>query len=446
LLRSGRRVGVGRFIEQCRQELGPGSAVSGDDAAEYSIDGQRPAVVCHPDSIDALSRCVAGAAALDLTIIPVGNGTQLRVGRAPRRYDVAISTRRMNRILAHEAADMTVTVEAGATLAELGKRLDAASQFLALDPPAAEDMTVGGLIATNASGPLRLSYGRVRDLLIGIVAVLADGTVVKGGGRVVKNVAGYDVMKLLTGSYGTLAIVAQATFKIHPRPAIETCFVVPVERIDRAVALGLRSLNAAMKPAFLEAADSAAGQMLGLKGAALIVGCHGSRQEIEAERRELEAIGGGAPVEVMSAAQASELAANLRSFPEMASIVGCRISAPVSRLGSILFHVEREAQRRSIACASVSHVGNGLAVVRCGAEGVTNGEVAGLAEWIRGEVSVAAGGGVVFDVLPRRLKDSIDPWGTERALSAAQLSLMRKLKESLDPRGLLSPGRFVGGL
>jgi glycolate oxidase FAD binding subunit len=445
LLRSGRRVEVGRFIEQCRQHLGPDSAVSGHDAAQYSIDGQRPAAVCYPASIEALSHCVASATALDLTVVPIGNGTQLHMGRAPRRYDVAVSTQRLNRILAHEAADLTVTVEAGTTLAELGKKLAAASQFLALDPAAAEDMTVGGVIATNASGPLRLSYGRVRDLLIGIVAVLADGTIVKGGGRVVKNVAGYDVMKLLTGSYGTLAIVAEATFKVHPRPAVESCFVVRFERIDRAVALGLQSLNATLMPAFLEAVDDGAGKLLGLQGAALVVGCHGSPQETEAQRLELEAIS-SAPVAGMSPSQASDLAARLRAFPAMASVLGCRIAAPVSRIGSILFHVEREMRRRAVDYAITCHVGNGVGVVRCSGEKVAGGDVVEIAEWIRAEVSAAEGSVVAFDVLPRRLKDDIDPWGAERALSAAQLSLSRKLKDALDPRGLLSPGRFVGGL
>jgi len=193
----------------------PAVVTASDVLTAFTVDGCAPCCVLFPSTAEDLSRCVAAADAAGLALIPAGNGTQLHIGHAPQRYDVALSTRRLRRIVAHEAADMTVSVEAGLTLAELNAALAAAGQRLPLDPPYPEHTTIGALIATDACGPLRLSQGKVRDLLIGVTVVLADGSVVKGGGRVVKNVAGYDLMKLFTGSFGTLGIVTEATFKIR---------------------------------------------------------------------------------------------------------------------------------------------------------------------------------------------------------------------------------------
>src|SRR5512143_3614030 len=148
--------------------------------AAFVIDGHAPRDVVIPASIDELTRCTIAAHAANQAVIPVGNGTQLHIGRPPARYDLALSTRRLARILAHEAADMTVTVEAGITLAELNAALAVAGQRLPLDPAHPERTTIGALIATDASGPLRLSQGKVRDLLIGIKVVRADGSLVRG--------------------------------------------------------------------------------------------------------------------------------------------------------------------------------------------------------------------------------------------------------------------------
>lgn len=445
-LAAGRQGDIGRFVDQCRQTLGADAAIVGDEAARFAIHDQRPGAVCFPKDIDALSRCVAVAAAADLAIVPVGNGTQLGMGGVPRRYDVAVSTRRMCRIVAHEAADMTVTVEAGATLVELDAALAQGAQFLPLDPPRPHDATVGALIATDASGPLRMSCGRVRDLLIGVRAVLADGTIVKGGGRVVKNVAGYDVMKLLTGSHGSLAIIAEATFKIRPRPAVERCLVIGVGCIDEAIALGLQSMAAEMQPAFVEGVNAATGREIGLASAALIVGLHGSQAEIDAQREVLDAIAGKGRVEDVPAANAPDLMRRLRDLPAAERTNGCRIATLPSRLAATLAHIERAAQERSIDAMLLAHVGNGVAVLRCAADRVSNGALADFAVWIQVQVSAAEGGVVVFDKLPKRLTEALDPWGADRTLSATQLNLMRNLKAALDPRGLLSPGRFVGDL
>jgi glycolate oxidase FAD binding subunit len=439
-----RGTAVSRFVEQCRQTLGAESAVTGDDTAAFAIDGQRPAAVCYPAHVNQLSLCVAAAADADLSLVPVGNGTQLQTGRSPLRYDVAVCTRRMSRVVAHEAADMTVTVEAGATIEELNRSLAGAAQFLPFDPSRPAEVTVGGLIAADACGPLRFEYGKVRDSLIGIRAVLADGTTVKGGGRVVKNVAGYDLMKLLTGSFGSLAVIAEATFKVRPLPEKEEVFVLAAETIESAVALGVRATAAHLRPAFIEAVNEHVGRSFELPGAAVVIGCHGSAREIEAQRREIEAAAVNG-VEVLDAATAAALMGRLRNVPSLPGSAGCRIATSASRLASTLGHIADEARRRAIVAAIVAHVGNGAAVLRCQVERAGFGEFGDFARWLLGEIC-AEGGTVIFDALPATLKDRLDPWSTDRSITAGQLSLMRGIKEALDPRRLLSPGRFVGGL
>jgi glycolate oxidase FAD binding subunit len=428
------------FVGRLRERIGADLVANGDVTDGFIVDGLRPQCVLFPSTVDQLSRCMTAADEAGLAFIPTGNGTQLGIGRVPQRYDVALSTRHLRRIVAHEAADMTVTVEAGLRLAELNAALAAAGQRLPLDPPHPEQVTVGALIATDASGPLRLSQGKVRDLLIGITVVLADGTIVKGGGRVVKNVAGYDLMKLFTGSFGTLGVIAEATFKIRPCPERAAIFVVPAARIEQAADLALAVLAAPLAPAFVEVFNRIAIQGMGGDGPAVAIGCEGSAEEINAQRERLEVLAGQIPVRVVNDAEGTRLGTELRDF-QSADACGCKVSLLPSKLAALLRHIEDEAGRCGCEAALLAHVGNGAVVVRFGGPAITNGAFVSFAERLRATVR-AGGGWVVFDALPVALKGQIDPWGAD----APGLTLMRGIKQTLDPKGRLSPGRFVGGI
>ena len=423
--------------------LAADSVETGSGVRTFRVDGQTPQCVLFPRSVDELCRCIRAADDAGLAIIPVGNGTQLGIGRPPRRYDIALSTRRLRRLVAHEAADMTATVEAGLTLGDLNAALAAAGQWLPLDPPHAEHGTIGALIAADASGPLRLSQGKVRDLLIGITVVLADGTLVHGGGRVVKNVAGYDVMKLFTGSFGTLGLIVEATFKIRPRPAHEAIFILPAASTEAAVRCAMDVLSAPVAPLYIEALNQVVASGLGAdqNGAAVVVGCGGSEQEVEGQRESLGRQFGG--VRPLSGAESERLIAALRNFPaegQGEGAYGCKLSVLPSRLSDLLARVESEATRHGLEAAVLSHVGSGVACVRFEADAIADEAFCRFAESLRAAVS-GAGGWVVFDALPIGLKDRIDPWGDIPAMA-----LMRGVKNTLDPHGRLSPGRFVGGI
>src|SRR5271157_2062272 len=186
--------------------------------SEDAVDGVQPQMVIEPGGPDEVSRVLKTASGAGLQVIPRGGATKMGWGNPPRGGDLIISTRRLNRIVEHAWGDMTATVEAGCTLLQLQQTLAEHGQRLALDPLWPEKATIGGILATNDSGALRVRFGSLRDLIIGITLALADGTLAKSGGKVVKNVAGYDLPKLATGSLGTLGIITQAIFRLHPVP------------------------------------------------------------------------------------------------------------------------------------------------------------------------------------------------------------------------------------
>jgi glycolate oxidase FAD binding subunit len=186
-----------------------------------------------PDTADELAVTLRRASDQRQSIVIRGAGTKMDWGRAPQRVDAILSTRRLNRLLAHAHGDLTATIEAGATLAEVNATLARRGQCLPLDPPFADRATIGGILATNDSGPLRHRFGTPRDLVIGVQLATTDGTLAKAGGQVVKNVAGYDLSKLVCGSFGSLAAIVSATFKLTPLPRASKTIVIEAPDVER---------------------------------------------------------------------------------------------------------------------------------------------------------------------------------------------------------------------
>src|SRR5215469_687190 len=185
---------------------------------EDAVCGVAAQFVAEPEDEQQVAGILSWANATGISVIPRGGGTKMEWGNAPKRADLILSTARLNRIVEHAWADLTVTVEAGCTLQSLETALAKHGQRLAFDGLWREHATVGGALSTNDSGALRLRFGALRDLVIGITLALPDGTLAKSGGKVVKNVAGYDLPKLVTGAFGTLGVITQATFRLHPMP------------------------------------------------------------------------------------------------------------------------------------------------------------------------------------------------------------------------------------
>src|ERR687893_617057 len=187
--------------------------------AEDAVDGVSPSFVVEPGSVEETSELMKLASDEGLAVAPRGSGTNLSLGNTPRDLDLILSTVRMGEVIEHVPGDQVVRVQSGTRLQDLQEQLARSNQLLGIDPPEGRaGATIGGVVAANSSGPRRYRYGTIRDLIIGITVVLSDGTVAKAGGKVVKNVAGYDLSKLFTGSLGTLGIIATANFRLHPRP------------------------------------------------------------------------------------------------------------------------------------------------------------------------------------------------------------------------------------
>ena len=192
--------------------------------ASDSVCGVQPQFVAEPETEEQLASLLCCANAVDVSVIPRGGGTKLDWGNPPQKAEVILSTMRLDRILEHAWADLTVTVEAGCTLQALQNRLAQHGQRLACDGPWPDRATIGGLLSTNDSGTLRLRFGALRDLIIGVTLALPDGTLASSGGKVVKNVAGYDLPKLATGAFGTLGVITRAVFRVHPLPHASRSF------------------------------------------------------------------------------------------------------------------------------------------------------------------------------------------------------------------------------
>jgi glycolate oxidase FAD binding subunit len=362
-------------------------------AKDDDVVGGVPArLVAAPASTEEAAALIR--AAQDLAVVVRGAGTKIDWGVPPRELDLIIDTHRISGVVEHAAGDLITVVRAGTPLAEI----DLGDQVLALDGPAGA--TVGGTVATGTSGPRRLHYGGVRDLLIGITVVRPDGKVAKAGGKVVKNVAGYDLGKLFTGSYGTLGLITECAFRLHPRPRAASYVVAKAPPADAA-----RVREARVAPAAIEY-DSATGEL-----AVLIEGTAEGVRERSLKIAEL--IGG-------DVADGPPGWWGVDPWPEGG--IAMKLSVPLSKVPDL---VDGGDPVRGSA---------GTGVLYAGAAGITE------VERLRG-LCVRLGGHAVVLTAPPPVRDILDMWGP-----VPGLALMRRIKDQFDPGHRFAPGRFVGGI
>lgn len=384
-----------------------------------AVDRLSPSSVVEPSSAEELASVLAGANEHGAAVVPWGAGRHMSFGNVPSRYDIALRTAKLDRVIEHEPADLTITVEAGITMGRLQAVLAEHGQFLPIDARA--DATAGGVLAAGVSGPSQQGYGLPRDWLIGCRIALADGTLIKGGGRVVKNVAGYDMPKLAVGSLGTLGVIVEATFKLSPLPAVQETLVATFDSLDAAttVVFAAHDRSLSLRAVAVRSDGSAAFWLAGPEAA------------VERTRRELAELTDDANTQRLEGAQSD------RWWNESA-----QPSAPTLTLRATLLpsHVGGLLERLATAgVEAVAYPTTGLVLVSMPEAGVeaAAAQVADVRAW-----AVATGGSLVVTSASVEVKERIDVWGDV----GSALGVMRRLKEQFDPRGTLNPGRFVGGL
>ena len=225
------------------------------DVDGYSVDGLAPSLIVRPSDIHQLSRAMAVAAERRLAVAPRGGGTRMEVGNPPERLDAVVEVSRLDDVIEHNPADLTVTTQTGITVSSLRRVLEKEGQLLAIDPPLPDRATIGGTLASGADGPLRWHYGHPRDSVIGMRVVQADGTITKSGGQVVKNVSGYDMSRLHVGGLGTLGVIAEVSFKLTPLPQRQATLLGGFESVEAALDAGLGIFHSQVMPLALTVFD-----------------------------------------------------------------------------------------------------------------------------------------------------------------------------------------------
>lgn len=398
-----------------------------DGSQADAVGGIVPSAVACPASVDEAAALLRTAAEHGLAVVPRGGGSRLGWGTPVTRCDLLVDMSRMDAVIEHAAGDLVARVQAGARMGAVASVLAGAGQEIALDVPA--DATAGGVIASALAGPRRLRYGSPRDLLIGVTIVRADGTVAHSGGKVVKNVAGYDLGKLFAGSWGTLGLIAEATFRLHPLPAARA-FVTSSYESGRAAAGAVAA--AAASPLVASAVEL----RRAAPGGPLQVGVllEGSADGVAVRTSQMsQLLGSGAA----GSPEAPGWWPAARRVPDGGTLIG--VSFWVSALESVLEAVDSAARQHSVtpvvsgaAGAGVIHVGLGPAA--------DAGATARFVGALRERLSHSRGS-VVVQTAPATVRAALDGHGGMTGAVPA-LRLMRAVRDQFDPDHRMCPGRF----
>ncbi len=396
---------------------------------QQGIDSKsHPSCVVYPHSQAELAAIITTANHHKWRVLTCGSGSKINWGGLAKNIDIVVSTELINQLIEHAVGDLTVTVEAGMKFAQIQEILANHNQFLALDPAFLDSATIGGMVATADTGSLRQRYGGVRDQLLGITFIRADGQIAKAGGRVVKNVAGYDLMKLFTGAYGTLGIISQVTFRVYPIP--ETSGTVILTGKPEAISQATRTLQGSeLTPTQADLLSSKLVNNLDLgTGIGLIARFQSINESVQEQSKRLLLIGEKLGLQGVIYAENQE--ADLwKRLPEKIhshvseSTITCKIGLLPTAAVEIINQIE----------VGLIHISSGLGLVR-----LENQEqilpLRNLCQANSGFLSILSA--------PVELKERFDVWGD----IGNSLEVMRGIKTQFDPQNILSPGRFVGGI
>jgi len=438
------------LVSSLKQLAGEANVIQDPDRLKaYTIDGLAPRAVVSPGSVEEISKLLAYANTEKLAVVPRGNGTKMAAGGIPKKLDVVLSMLKLNRITEHDVPNLSLSVEAGITLAQVQKTLTATGKgsFLPLDPPYTEKATIGGVIATNGSGPRRYLYNTARDLLLGLKAVLPTGEIVAFGGKTMKNVSGYDMTKLMIGSWGALGVITEITTKLLPLPEASATLLASFDDLARAGALTRKILHSIFLPSAMELMDERAAGQLGEKERYLVAfSLEGVGEAVDrqaADIGETAAREGAVETRILRGDEDRVFWIRVRNFAlASAAPVILKTNVVISKQMEVLGAYEAMARAAGIGCAFMGHAGNGIVTSHIlDYDEANTGPLVELIGRFTAE-AVKYEGNLVLEAGPRELKEKVNVWGQPRS----DEGVMRRLKETVDPLGVLNPGRFVGGI
>ncbi len=447
------------------EKFGAGHVIS--DAASlvsYEVDGLRPVAAMKTGSVEEIAEILHFAAAEKLAVIPCGARTKPGIGAPPARYDVALDVSRMNHVLAYEPRDLTLGVEPGIRFAALSETLAGEKQFLPLAPPFADRATIGGILAADSASPLRHAYGAPRDFTLGMEFVTGYGAPAKSGGRVVKNVTGYDTHKLLIGSLGTLAIITRVNFKTFPLPPAQKIFVASFDGPAAAMGFCRAVGQSALEPRVIELISPEAARLPGVgstaaaaatqTGWSVVIVAAGQERVVERHARELGAFAAQAKALEFAALDDAQKIAMHGRLPEFPALVLAedpgaaifRIAALPAVMAALAEKLAAVAGAAQFEHATVLRP-HGLVyfalmhLMRAHGADLDTARLARAAQEIF-RAAAALGAKARIEWAPVELKRAVNVWGEARP----DFELMRRVKQIFDPENVLSPGRFAGGI
>lgn len=428
--------------------------------SHYSVDGVVPSLAVRPRTGEEVSKVLAAAHSEGLAVVPWGGGTRMALGGVPSAYHLALDITGVDQPVEHSPSDLTVRVGAGVRLSHLQGVLARHGQFLPLDPPLPQRATIGGILATASYGPLCAGYGLPRDMVIGMEVAHTDGTRSRSGGQVVKNVTGYELHRLYTGSLGTLAVIVGAIFKVAPLPKDERTVVAAFPLAEGALGAGLEAVQRGLSPLAVEMFTDAAWSLVP-KGALplapegqgafwLLLRFGGPPPAVARQEQDALALcqrwGAFAySVEVLKGEQGRALWAGVADWgwAEPVPPLGVRISCLPRQGVQVLALLDRMIEAFSLSPGVAVHGSMGVLRVFWPSDKVLEdtSRVVSALQGLREQVR-SLGGRMIVERAPRPVKELLDPWD----VSAETLPLHRSLKTQFDPKGILNPGRFVGGI
>ncbi len=415
---------------------------------QFRVADEDSRVVAFPQSVEELSEMLQLAASEHWRVIPAGAGGWLEMGNRPPQFQLVLSTARMNDVLEYEPADLTATVQAGCTLTAFNKLAAEHRQFVPLDPFGDDNSTFGAIISTASSGPMRCAHGGPRDWLIGAQVVHADGKITKAGGKVVKNVAGYDLCKLYTGSYGTLGVISEMSFKLRALPPSEKTLVFYAADANELCALVAKITDSDVQPTSCELISPGEITLQTLPPLpvdnnrfALLLRFLNEPETIDSQINDALRLGVGVKSTTLSSIEAGTL---WRAYHQSETAdrweYSLRLSALPSDLKSSIDDLHHTLPRTHWR----AHAANGVIRVHAGAgwlDGFKTRERARKLVELR-QLMQSRGGQMVILRASGDVTEQLDVWGE----TGATANLMRAIKEKFDPQGVLNPGRFVEGI